>query len=171
MRTRVVGIAIASLGVTAGLMVSPVGGTAVAGHTNQVLSAELTGDQEVGKKGDPDGRGEIHVFGVDGDPNTLCYVLTVGKIKPGKEGVAGHIHAGAKGRNGPVVVNLAGPGDGDAADCLTEGEKVGPNKDIDAFLAGVTAQDVLTNPKKFYVNVHNPTYPDGAIRGQLAKHR
>ena len=33
-----------------------------------------------------------------------------------------HIHRGAVGTNGPVEVNLAWPQDGQAADCLTEGE-------------------------------------------------
>ncbi len=169
MRARVVGAAAVGVGVAAAALMSPLAGLAFAGHTNTVLSASLTGKQEVPKKGDSDGRGQIHVFGVDGDPKTLCYVLTVDKIKLSAVGVAGHIHKGAKGKNGPVVVNLAGPGDGDAADCLTEGEKVGPNKDVDAFLEGVTAQDVLKNPKKFYVNVHNKQYPNGAVRGQLAK--
>lgn len=167
MRARVAGVAIASLGVAAGVLVSPLGGVAFAGHTNQLLSAKLSGDQEVGTKGDPDGRGEVFVFGVDGDPKTLCYVLTVDGIKLTAEGMAAHIHQGAKGKNGPVVVNLAGPGDGDAADCLTEGETLASG--AEAFPTGTSVQKILSNPKRFYVNVHNPKHPDGAIRGQLAK--
>ena len=96
-------------------------GMAVAGHTNVVLEADLTGRAEVGTTnrlaGDPNGRGEAYVFGVDGDPTTLCYVLTVDKVGTP---VAAHIHEGAAGTNGPVVVNLAAPADGNAADCLTE---------------------------------------------------
>lgn len=167
MRGRVVGVAIASLGVAAGVMLAPLGGVAFAGHTNQVLSAELSGSKEVGTKGDPDGRGQVHVFGIDGDPKTLCYVLTVDRIKLAEEGVAGHIHAGKKGENGPVVVNLAGPGDGDAADCLTEGETLASG--AKAFPTGVSVQEILDNPRRFYVNVHTPKYPDGALRGQLAR--
>jgi hypothetical protein len=169
MRARVAGAATVGVFVAAAALVSPLGGTAVAGHTNAVVRAELTGGQEVPKKGDRNGRGQIHVFGVDGDPKTLCYVLTVAKIKLGATGVAAHIHQGPKGKNGPVVVNLAGPGDGDAADCLTEGEKVGPAKDIDAFPGEITVQDILGNPERFYVNVHNEQHPNGALRGQLAK--
>jgi hypothetical protein len=94
---------------------------AAAGHSNTVLEADLTGRAEVGTSkrlaGDPNGRGEAYVFGVDGDPTTLCYVLTVDKIGTP---VAAHIHEGAAGTNGPVVVNLAAPADGNAADCLTE---------------------------------------------------
>jgi hypothetical protein len=157
-------------------------GLAWAGHTNPVLEATLDGREEVaagatnqGIAGDPDGRGEIYVFGIDGDPTTLCYVLIVKKIgelsMPPGGGRAAHIHVGARGVNGPVVANLAWPQDGQAGDCLTEGEGAGtagvkfptaPNAG-----SGIVAQ-ILANPTAFYVNVHNAEYPSGAIRGQLS---
>ncbi|NYG55922.1 CHRD domain-containing protein [Nocardioides perillae] len=139
---------------------SPVG-PASAGHTNTVVSAELDGRSEVGSSraiaGDPNGTGSAYVFGVDGDPRTLCYVLEVDKIGQAR---AAHIHRGEAGSNGPVVAFLAAPGDGDAADCLTEGE---PGK----FADGQTVADILENPEEYYVNVHNDEYPGGAVRGQL----
>jgi len=58
-------------------------------------------------------------------------------------------------------VNLAAPGDGDAADCLTEGE-------TGKFVDGQTVAEILANPEDYYVNVHNAEYPGGAIRGQLS---
>ena len=143
-------------------------GAAAAGHENAVLQAALDGRQEVktGAKssrivGDPNGRGEAYVFGVDGDPRTLCYVLTVDKIAGA---TAAHIHKGARGTNGPIVVNLAAPGDGNAADCLTEGE-------AGKFVSGQTVAEILANPQDFYVNVHNAAVPGGAVRGQLAPER
>jgi hypothetical protein len=27
--------------------------------------------------------------------------------------------------------------------------------------------DIMRSPRDYYVNVHNPEFPDGAIRGQL----
>ncbi len=144
---------------------------AFAGHTNEVLEAELDGREEVGADpsqrlvGDPNGKGEAYVFGIDGDPTTLCYVLTVDKIQrvPVGEGMAAHIHEGVRDSNGPVVAALAGPQDGNAADCLTEGEMGKfPSEE-----AGIV-QRILNNPEQFYINVHNPDFPDGAIRGQLA---
>ena len=146
---------------------------ASAGHLNAVLEADLDGREEVNPNagnrrivGDPNGRGEIYVFGIDNDPSTLCYVLIVAKIgeleqAPGS-GRAAHIHEGARGTNGGVVANLAWPQDGQAGDCLTEGE---PGK----FPTGETGivQRILNNPNDFYVNVHNSTYPSGALRGQL----
>lgn len=147
----------------AGALFGPLNG-ASAGHTNTVLEADLRGREEVvtdsrnrRNVGDPNGRGEAYVFGVDGDRTTLCYVLTVEKIAPA---TAAHIHEAAAGENGPVVVTLAPPADGNSADCLTEDE---PGK----FAAGQTVQDILENPEDYYVNVHNAEFPGGAIRGQL----
>lgn len=57
---------------------------------------------------------------------------------------------------------LAGPEDGDAADCLTEGEE-GKFPDGEEGIV----QRILNNPEDFYINVHNPEFPGGAIRGQL----
>ena len=156
-------------------MLSPIGG-AFAGHTNTVLEASLDGRQEVAPTaknkamvGDPNGRGDAYVFGIDGDATTLCYVLTVDKIAPA---TAAHIHRGAAGSNGPVVVNLARPTDGNAADCLTEGETNPMPPNAPAFPGNqVTVAQILANPGDFYVNVHNTEYPGGAIRGQLAAER
>ncbi len=148
---------------------------ASAGHLNTVLQADLDGREEVRSDatnraiaGDPDGRGEAYVFGIDGDPLTLCYLLVgVKKIAeldqaPGN-GRAAHIHEGARGTNGPVVANLAWPQDGQAGDCLTEGE-------AGKFPSGEfgIVQRILANPQNFYINIHNTVYPGGAVRGQLA---
>lgn len=139
--------------------------SASAGHSNTVLETALDGRSEVGASraiaGDPNGRGEAYVFGVDGDPTTLCYVLTVSKIGTA---AAAHIHEGPAGSNGPVVVNLAAPADGNAADCLTEGE-------AGKFAEGQTVQEILQNPENYYVNVHTADYPNGAVRGQLRPER
>lgn len=141
-----------------------------AGHTNVVLSAQLSGGQEVGNRpgiaGDPNGRGEAYVFGIDGDAETLCYVLVVDKVQlvPVPQMMA-HIHEGRAGTNGPVVAALAGPEDGSAADCLSEYE----GGKFPTGERGIV-QRILNNPSDFYINVHNPEYPAGAIRGQLDRH-
>ncbi|ENO14433.2 CHRD domain-containing protein [Marinobacter nanhaiticus D15-8W] len=138
--------------------------TCLAGHTNPVLKANLEGSAMVGSEGDRDGTGTGYVFGVDGDPTTLCYVIVVSEIEmvPVKEGMAAHIHEARQGENGDVVANLAGPEDGNAGDCLTEGEK-------GKFPTGESGivQRILQNPEEFYINVHNPDFEKGAIRGQL----
>ncbi len=145
--------------------------TARAGHTNVILSTELDGSAEVAGDGDTSqlvgdatGTGEAYVFGIDGDETTLCYVLNVSGIQqvPVGSGMAAHIHEGAADENGPVVAALAGPEDGNAGDCLTEGEE----GKFPTGEAGIV-QRILMDPGSFYINVHNPQFPDGAIRGQL----
>ena len=145
-------------------------GVATAGHENTVLETSLDGRSEVANGatnkrlvGDPNGRGEAYVFGIDGDSKTLCYVLTVDKIEPA---AAAHIHEGRPGTNGPVVVNLARPSDGNAADCLTEGEILPTGSR--AFPTDEKVADILARPGDYYVNVHNAQFPGGAIRGQLS---
>ena len=143
--------------------------TAGAGHENVILYAQLDGRNEVatgatnrGMVGDPNGTGFAYVFGIDGDPTTLCYVLVVDKLD---DVILAHIHKAPAGTNGGVVVDLSAPVDGDSADCVTEGE-VGAMGII--FKGSQTAADVLANPDDYYVNVHTVEFPGGAIRGQLA---
>jgi hypothetical protein len=157
--TRLVTIATLAVAAIIGMV-----GVAGAGHTNSVLESKLTGAKEVSpdgdrNAGDRNGRGRAKVFGIDGDPKTLCYVLTVNRIKPA---TAAHIHKGGPGENGPVVATLAPPADGDAADCLTEGEE-------GKFAQGQTVAEILEHPRRFYVNVHNNPFPGGAVRGQLSR--
>lgn len=156
-------------------LVAPV---AFAGHLNPLLNAELDGRQEVGAKGnnaiagDPNGRGEVYVFGIDANKDTLCYNLQAKRIAeldmaPGN-GRAAHIHAGKRGENGPVVAHLAWPQDGQSADCLDginqRARFAADVPDVRALIA-----DILANPSNYYVNVHNSVFPAGAIRGQLAE--
>ena len=139
--------------------------SAFAGHENTVATASLNGKKEVDDMsdrrivGDKNGRGTATVFGIDGDPATLCYSLLVKNIGPA---TGAHIHEAGPDENGPVVAFLAPPADGTAADCLTDGEE-------GKFAEGVTAAEILANPEDYYVNVHNEAFPNGAIRGQLVK--
>jgi hypothetical protein len=166
----------------AGALLSAVAFTAPvqAGHLNIVLEAALDGRQEVGADrrvaGDPNGRGEAYVFGIDGNTTTLCYVLQVARIGelslPPGNGRQAHIHRGAFGVNGPVVVTIAWPQDGRAADCIAE-DRILPNgnpafsRDPDTGEPLATVFEILMNPEQFYINVHNAEYPAGAVRGQL----
>ncbi len=151
---------------------------ATAGHLNIVLEAELDGREEVAANatdrrivGDPRARGKAYVFGVDGDPRTLCYLIVdvkkLAEIKqPPGGGRAAHIHEAPRGVIGPIVANLAWPQDGQASDCLTEGETDPNGPKFPNEQPGIV-QRILNNPENFYVNVHNSVFPAGAIRGQL----
>lgn len=161
------------VGTVALLSVAAIPQGARAGHTNAILTSHLDGSAEVSPMGtdeiagDATGMGHAYVFGIDGDPTTLCYVLEVEGIQlvPVGDGMAAHIHEGDRDENGPVVAALAGPEDGNAGDCLTEGEE----GKFPTGEAGIV-QRILNNPEDFYINVHNPQFPDGAIRGQLESH-
>jgi hypothetical protein len=67
---------------------------------------------------------------------------------------AAHIHMGAKGVSGPVVVPLCGPCKATVTGTATVSAAV-----LSAIKKGKT-----------YVNVHTAKYPAGEIRGQLATH-
>jgi hypothetical protein len=69
-----------------------------------------------------------------------------------------HIHEGAAGVAGPVVVNLIGLG----------GVFINGTMTITVPIAADVAQRMLQNPANFYVNVHTVAFPGGAVRGQLA---
>jgi hypothetical protein len=74
--------------------------------------------------------------------------------------VLAHIHEGAAGTNGPVVVDFSPLVDGNAADgCV----------DVDRGLV----RDIIRDPDGYYVNVHEGLPPsDGffrSIRGQLTR--
>jgi hypothetical protein len=108
------------------------------------LHATLTGKVEV-PKGDPDGSGtaEVKINGT-----TVCW-----EIKTARVGtiVAAHIHKGGPGVAGPVVVPF--------------GKAFKSKGCVNSTPAVVAA--IQRNPSGYYVNVHNATYPGGALRGQL----
>jgi hypothetical protein len=127
------------------LLVSP---GAEATPRTVALDATLTGAEETPNPGDPDGRGHA-VIRVRLDKGQICYVLTVRRIETA---TAAHIHRGSAGVAGPVVAHLAPPTP-KSSGC------------VDA--APELLQEIVDNPSGFYVNVHNPSFPGGAVRGQL----
>jgi CHRD domain len=94
---------------------------------------------------------------IDTVTNQICWSINVGGFVPTDPldtPTAAHIHQGAVGANGPVVVPLFPPLPlPNSSGCTT-----------DATYAPLIA----ANPAGFYVNVHNGHFPLGAIRGQLA---
>ena len=112
--------------------------------------APLNGANEV-PRGDPNGTGMARIA-INDDTNRICTDLEVRDIG---NVTAAHIHRGATGVNGPPVVTLDPPDDEDSDDCDVAS---------DALVA-----EILANPAGFYVNVHTADFPNGAIRGQLAR--
>ena len=115
-----------------------------------VLTADLAAAEEVPGPGAPGGAGTARlVFTADG---RVCADLTTTKVDLP---TAAHVHSGARGVAGPVVITLPTPKDGTATGCV--------NADAAA------AAKVTADPPAFYVNVHTATLPNGAVRGQLMK--
>lgn len=77
-----------------------------------------------------------------------------GSVKTeGIKGIAAHIHAGAAGKNGPVVIPLT---------------KSGDNEWLVPAGAKLTAEQMAQlKAGGLYVNVHSDAHKDGEIRGQL----
>ena len=143
--TLVVGV----MGITCGPLMAQEGRGA--------LFAVLSGGNSVSDDGDANsgdrhghGSATVIVLGID----SLCYAVLVNLIDTP---FAMHIHEAFAGSNGPVVIPLTPPDSGNPgaiSGCIT---------DIDPALL----RALLVRPARFYVNVHNSTFPGGAMRGQL----
>jgi hypothetical protein len=132
-------------------------GHSLAGPTTTVLTASLSGDEEVPGPGDPNGSGSATIT-LDPTADTVCFELDWRRIRAP---FAAHIHRGATGVAGPVRVPLF------------EAEVPLPKtiKGVDGCVSDVDSDlidRIIANPDNFYVNIHNRPFPDGAIRGQLS---
>lgn len=118
------------------------------------LSAALTGTEEVPG---PGANPAVGAARVEISATKVCPELNV---TMGEKPTAAHIHRGAKGAAGPVVVDLKPE--------FTAGESAFTSETCVDAPADTTAA-LIANPSGYYVNVHSATYPNGAVRGQLAK--
>jgi 5'-nucleotidase len=130
---------------------------AAAGSASQVPPgaprvAQMSGNFEVPGPGDPDGTGFATVR-LNAGLRTVCWDISAADIT--LPASAAHIHRGAVGEAGPVVVTLSPPG--------ASGRSTGCASGVSRALIN----EIIDFPARFYVNVHTSDYPDGAIRGQL----
>ncbi len=128
-----------------GLAIAPAA-AALAATTG--ASASAKGSNEVGKAGDPKATANA-MFTFDTSSHQLCYTVTATSL----QAVAMHIHKGAAGANGPVVVPL-------------DPTKIGAGKTC-AAVAPALLSDISSNPAGYYFNAHTKAFPAGAVRGQL----
>ena len=125
-------------------------GTAPAQSQTKPLVISLTGEAEGPGLGDPDGSGTAELR-IDAAKGELCYVIRVADIEPAR---LAHIHKAPAGKaGGPIVFMFEPPTSGMSEGCQS--------------IAPALAAELLSTPAEFYVNIHNPQYPGGAIRGQL----
>jgi CHRD domain len=113
------------------------------------FAASLSGSNEV-----PPGIASLTgraTFTIDVATGQVCSQVTTNV----SGAVAMHIHKGARGVNGPIVVHLNIRSINAARVCVS------------ATVAVASA--VAANPAGHYLNIHTPAAPGGAVRGQLAR--
>ena len=83
---------------------------------------------------------------------------------PGNVVISGlHIHQGAKGANGGIVVNSG-------VTTIADSDGVGNvTTVVTSGFTPATLQAILDNPRNYYVNLHTttPNFPGGAVRAQM----
>ncbi|MFN2644671.1 MAG: CHRD domain-containing protein [Burkholderiales bacterium] len=110
------------------------------------MKVSLTGAEEVPPtKTDAKGSGSFRVA----EDGTISGSVSTEGVK----GTMAHIHQGAKGQNGPVIVPLTKSGD---TYSVPDGRKLTPAQ-MEALKAG-----------HLYVNVHSDRYKGGEVRAQLS---
>lgn len=112
----------------------------------------LTGAQESPVNGSPAAGGGVAVF----DPLTDTITVNAFFVGLSAPATASHIHLGALGVPGPVIVSLVSYTPAATAGSIVSGTLAFPVANVGDLLAGNT-----------YLNIHDSIYPGGEIRGQL----
>jgi CHRD domain len=122
-----------------------------------VLHAKLAGKNEVPPR-DVAAKGHTQIkVREDG---TIAFKTQINN-KDRETFVAGHVHLGAVGVNGDIVVELfVPPAPATSARHIKQGGVVEPEE-------GTTDAELCENPSAYYVNYHTTVFEGGAIRGQL----
>ena len=128
-------------------------GVAIAGAQNSSneFTATMKGSSE-SPKGPSSASG---TFKVEFKNGQACYTMSTKGL--GAKPVAAHIHRGAAGTNGPIVIDLKPTFKGTSPRVS--------KKCVSARAA--TVASIRRNPGNFYANVHTSKNPGGAARGQL----
>ena len=136
-----------------------IGGPATASTDGiDFIETRTTGSKEVPGPGDPNGKGNFKaVLTAD----SMCYRISARKIETP---VAAHIHVGGVDVAGPVVITLMVPTRSGVVECI---KAVPDGEDSSVTMSKTELDGLRSAPGGFYVNVHTPSFPAGAIRGQL----
>ena len=148
-------VAAGVLALLAGLLAAVVPGVATANDAT-LLRARLNGFNEVPGPGDPDGFGQAFVRLTH---DQVCFALEWSDIgRPTR----GHIHAGAAGVAGPIVVGLFEALPDGLPDAVASGRGC-------VTAASELIANIRDHPGDYYVNLHDAAFPGGSIRGQLRR--
>lgn len=100
---------------------------------------------------------------------TADFTLDVNSFPAGTPITAAHIHPGAAGANGSVLLSM-GLGSGEIV--LVNGSQTGITKTGQTnggTFTPANAQDIINNPQNYYFNIHSVAHAGGVARGQLVK--
>jgi len=136
------------------------------------FAAELGGDQEVPPVAtSAAGSARYTIIRPEGDRLVFSNIF---ESQVASNITAAHLHLGAAGENGPVVVNLL-PAEFDVTDpvqarranrqidgIVTASDLIGP---LEGRLLGALTSEILNG--NVYVNIHTSDVPSGELRGQL----
>lgn len=127
--------------------------TANAAHLSEklLITAKLTGDQEVPAV--MTNATGVAGFHLNQTKDTMCIdIIAIGLSGP----ITGiHVHEGAAGTNGGVILNLTPFINGNRISTMITGDDL-TAENIEKYLSGM-----------YYLNVHTAANPNGEIRGQL----
>jgi hypothetical protein len=125
-------------------------------RSNDVWAAYLGGNAEVGAAGDEDGAGYGVMADVEGSLH--YYVLVMDADMPS----AAHLHSGRYWEAGDVVLDLA------PSFREVEGSSAFVAAGMVPFDSAI-AETLRAEPRCLYLNVHNSSFPAGAMRGQVQR--
>jgi hypothetical protein len=154
-RLVVVGALMCVLALVAGVVLVSGAGAATSRRV-----ASLRGDEEV-PPADDNGRGRA-VINVNVRERRVCFDLSWRRIA---SPTRSHIQEGRRGVNGDIVVTLFE--NGTDPDFVPLPDSIRSVQGCTGGLQRALLRDIRDNPRQFYVNIHNATFPGGAIRGQL----
>ena len=129
--------------------------------TAQSYNIQANGVKEAPGQGDPDGTATgtltLDNGSGGGTTGTATFSITLSNIDITTL-TGHHIHVGAAGTNGSIVLDFGDP------DTVRTGSL------LSGTVTGLSATQITTifaNPTGFYYNIHNGAFPSGAVRDQL----
>lgn len=145
----------------AGVLVTTISSISTA-YANHEFAANLTGLEEVPPV-DTQATGHAVLVPISPSNQTIQYFVNVTGIQGATQG---HIHSGAQGENGAIIVTLF-KFDSPQNTVFEKGNITANN--LEGPLQGKTIPDLIAAMKNgsTYVNVHTEQNPEGEVRGQL----
>lgn len=141
-----------------------------------IFTAQLSAANEVPPvtNAESGGRGTASItFNVPRDSSgnvtgggTATFNVQLNGFPQGTAAIAAHIHPGAAGVAGGVLVPVSGLS---AAAPILMADGTASLSLSGSTISQEQAQQIVANPAGFYFNVHTPLNPGGAVRGQLSR--